>query len=300
MQDFGVGGWPRVAQKIWLLAFYFEIERHNALIRARDGSVNRCDKALFCLSALPRKTIHGGSLMWRCIGCCLMMCLLFIGCKSEPTIEGVPVAQISIQPKPEESNDIEKNTENSEYGLDGVRKASDSERLYGSVVPVGWQLTSRTNIETRFHVDGMSELQISEFLEKYFPYQIMRHERKLDLFYVEPEILEEYAGDKIIPSLDLNVFKPETPLLIKVYYNKRLKRYEWIYRDPASIMPPEVKEVTNADVGTPTEDPMMIQMTAQKLCDACEERHPNTSAEDLAEICRSCDEYRRKLKDIEE
>ena len=45
---------------------------------------------------------------------------------------------------------------------------------------------------------------------------------------------------------------------------------------------------------------MMIQMTAQKLCDACEERHPNTSAEDLAEICRSCDEYRQKLKDIEE
>ena len=34
-------------KKIWLLAFYFEIERHNALIRARDGSVNRCDKALF-------------------------------------------------------------------------------------------------------------------------------------------------------------------------------------------------------------------------------------------------------------
>lgn len=231
--------------------------------------------------------------MFRRLGLEVWIVFLLAGCNSKSVVEGVPSDEVEVSQIPEDSEDAGKK-EVVLHGEDGVRKASADERVYGAVVPVGWERLSVTDRETRFYVKGMSSHQIELFLEKYYPYQETDYTLRNDLFYVRPEIKEAYRGDAIVPSLDVDVIKPQTPLLIKVFYNEKKGYYEWIYRDPEYAKPQDDAGAARQSGVAAAEDPMMAEAEGKKACEACDRKEEWMTDEDLAGVCRLCDEYRQK------
>lgn len=234
-----------------------------------------------------------GAVMFRRFGLFFGIVFLLAGCNSKAVVEGVPAEEVEVSQVPEISEDAGDKALVL-YGEDGVRKASDEERVYGAVVPVGWVRLSVTERETRFYVKGMSAHQIELFLEKYYPYQDADYTQRNDLFYVHPEIKAAYRGDAIVPSLDVNVIKPQTPLLIKIFYNEKKDYYEWIYRDPEYAKPQDDAGPAAQSGVAAAEDPMMIEAEGKKVCEACDRREDWMTDEDLASVCRLCDAYRQK------
>ena len=159
------------------------------------------------------------------------MLLLLNSCKKEETIENTPVSQIEISEPPPQPEPPP--AEISPYNEDGVYKINDT-RIYNTVIPFGAVILSENEEESRFHVPNMNSSDISNFLEKYFPYQRKQRFVRTDIFEVYPELLPEFNDDAIIATTDPNIIKPipETAVYIRIFWNLSNHYYEWIYQDP--------------------------------------------------------------------
>ena len=177
---------------------------------------------------------------------CCVFCVLCSGCKKEQEelkIEELPVREITISEPPKYEPKPKPETV---YTPEGVFKV-DGRKYFGAPVPFGFVELGCNEEECRFYVPRINKGDIHTFLDTYFPYQQQHYYPKVSVFEVHKDLKPEFAdGTAIVPSLDPNIYRPfgEYVVAIKIYWNNREHRYEWIYKDP-SYVPPEPEPVEN-------------------------------------------------------
>ena len=160
----------------------------------------------------------------------LFLMITVSGCKKEETIESVPVDEIPTSTPP--AYEVPK-AEEPVYDRDGVFRIAEK-RYFGNVVPFGAEEISCDENECRFYVPAMFTSDIDPFIEKYYPYQERVYHASSQAYEISATIKPEYSDRGIIPGLDPSVVKPteETAMEIRIFWEKRAHRYQWIYKNP--------------------------------------------------------------------
>lgn len=182
-------------------------------------------------------------------GICVLL-ILCMGCskkQEEPKIEEIPVREIKISTPPSYEP---KPAPEPVYTPQGIFRV-DEKKYYGAPVPFGFVELGCNEEECRFYVPRINKGDIDTFLETYFPYQKQAYYPKVSVFEVFKELRPEYQdGTAIVPSLDPNIYRPfgEKVVSIKIYWNNRNHRYEWIYKDPSYVPPVIEPNIAESDV----------------------------------------------------
>lgn len=215
----------------------------------------------------------------------LFAALLLTACQSKPTIESVPVQDIEISQQPPAPPIAQKQEPVTDSA--GIRLPDPERRIYGAVIPVRAEIISATDKVTRFYSPGMRISDVRNFIEKYFPYQIINYYSKTDIFEIQRTIKDQYQDGQVVPDLNPNVFRPETPVYIRIVFDKERNNYIWIYFDPAVSerirQQEEAKKLANMPPVAPDIKRSWTKGEVDKLCAACEE-----SKFTLQSACEEC------------
>lgn len=111
-------------------------------------------------------------------------------------------------------------------------------RYYGAAVPFNYEELSCSEAGCRIATQ-MSFADLLEFVEYYFPYQVIEVLRNNELIHVTTTIREPFLDGAVLPVLDTQQIKPLAGLEvdIRISWNRELARYEWQYRNPAYVEP---------------------------------------------------------------
>lgn len=217
----------------------------------------------------------------------LVLCasLLLPACKSEPAIESVPVQDIEISQQPPAPPIAQKQEPITDSA--GIRLPDPDRRIYGAIIPVRSEILSATDKETRFYSPGMRISDVRNFIEKYFPYQIINYYSQTDIFEIQRTIKDQYKDGQVVPDLNPNVFRPETPVYIRIVFDKERNNYVWIYFDPSVSerirQQQEAEKLANMPPVAPDIKRSWSKDEVDKLCAACEE-----SKFQLQSACEEC------------
>jgi len=149
-----------------------------------------------------------------------------------PVVEEPPIQeeQLSEQPQYEIENNLPP-----AIGPDGVWEA-EPELVFGGPVP-----KNRVGIDCdgirfcKFSVK-MTSSQVKNFLEKYYPYQVLEFNSIRNRYTVQREIREEFlSNDAVVPTLDKRIVRPKPGQEIQVVAAFKDNAYTFFYKSAFSF-----------------------------------------------------------------
>ncbi|MCL2326186.1 MAG: hypothetical protein FWC40_06810 [Proteobacteria bacterium] len=164
----------------------------------------------------------------------LLLLIMLSACSPKNTDELIPIEDIPISTPPEY---MPQPRPDARYDSDDTWRVAP-ERIFNAPVPLGAEDLGCNELGCRI-ATTMSEQDVRNFLEKYFPYQIIVHYPPVNLFHVLPTIRPEYEDGGIFPTLNPNITRPLPGMEIdvRVSWIPSRARFEWQYRDPNFVEP---------------------------------------------------------------